>query len=158
MSLVLLEKLIRVDIRILIVETNDSTNVNQIWAHMIHKGTSIDISWERPVYSVLNQTLLEVRIPFSNSPNLLKPDSIVLNADIIFLEIKILLNSFCKRASASFSQYSLLRFNLNTSRIISFLGSILCDSEISSYNTSHASIFIVNDLITCDAWQNINTH
>jgi hypothetical protein len=38
------------------------------------------------------------------------------------------------------------------------LGSILCDSEISSYNTSHASIFIVNDLITCDAWQNINTH
>jgi len=158
MSLVLLEKLIRVDIRILIVETNDSTNVNQIWAHMIHKGTSIDISRERPVDSMLNQTLLEVRVPFSNSPNLLKSDSIVLNADIIFLEIEILLNSFSKRASASFSQYSLLGFNLNTSRIISFLGSILCDSEISSYYTSHASIFIVNDLITCDAWQNINTH
>lgn len=157
-SLVLLEKLIRVDVRILIVQANDCTDVNQIWAHMIHKGTSIDIRWERPVYSMLNQTLLEVWVSFSNSPNLLKADTIVLNADIIFLEIEILLNSFSKRASATFSQYSLLGFNLYTRRIISFLRSILCDSEISSINSSHASIFIVNDLITCDAWQNINTH
>ena len=153
-----MEKLIRVDVRILIVQANDCTDVNQIWAHMIHKGTSIDIRWERPVYSMLNQTLLEVWVSFGNSPNLLKADTIVLNADIIFLEIEILLNSFSKRASATFSQYSLLGFNLYTRRIISFLRSILCDSEISSNNSSHASIFIVNDLITCDAWQNINTH
>jgi hypothetical protein len=53
-GLVLLEKLIGVDIRVLIIKANDSTYVNQIWAHMIHKGTSIDVSWERPVYSVLN--------------------------------------------------------------------------------------------------------
>jgi hypothetical protein len=53
-GLVLLEKLIRVDIRVLIVETYDSAYVNQIWAHVIHKGASIDVSWERPVYSMLN--------------------------------------------------------------------------------------------------------
>jgi hypothetical protein len=157
-SLILLEELIRVDVRILIVETNNSTYVNQIWAHMVHKGTSIDIGGERPVHSVLNQTLLEVGVAFSHSPNLLEANSIVLNADIIFLEIEILLNSFSKRASATFSQYSLLGFNLYTRRIISFLRSVLRDSEISSDNSSHASIFIVNDLITCDAWQNINTH
>lgn len=158
MGFVLLEKLIWVDIRILIVQTDYCSYVNQIWTHMIHKGTTIDISWERPVYSMLNQTLLEVRIAFCDSPHLLKSDSIVLYADIIFLEIEILLNSLCKWASASFSQYCLLSFNLYTRWIISFLRSILCYSKISSYNSSHASIFIVNDLITCNAWQNINTH
>ena len=96
MGFVLLEKLIWVYIRILIVQTDYCSYVNQIWTHMIHKGTTIDISWERPVYSMLNQTLLEVRIAFCDSPHLLKSDSIVLYADIIFLEIEILLNSLCK--------------------------------------------------------------
>ncbi len=71
MGLILLEKLIRVDVRILIVEANNSTDMYQIWAHMIHKGTSIDIRWERPVNSMLNQTLLEVWVSFGNSPHLL---------------------------------------------------------------------------------------
>ena len=53
-SLVLLEEFVRINIRVLIVKADYSSYVNQIWSHVIHKCTSIDIGWERPVHSVLH--------------------------------------------------------------------------------------------------------
>ena len=121
MSFVLLKELIRVYIGVLIIKSNYCSNMNKIWTHVIHESTTIDIGGEWPVYCVLDQTLLEVRIAFRYPPDFFQSYSIVLNADIIFLQIKVLLDSFCERTSASLRENSLFSLDFNTRLIVSFI-------------------------------------
>lgn len=51
---VLLEELIGIDVGVLIIETYYSSDMDQIWSHMVHESASINVSRERPVNCVLH--------------------------------------------------------------------------------------------------------
>lgn len=84
MGFVLLEELIGIDVGILIIEADNSSDMNKVWTHMVQESSSIDVGRERPVYCVLYQTFLEVWVTFSHSPYFFESNSIMLDTGIIF--------------------------------------------------------------------------
>ena len=85
MCLQLLELLIRVQERILIIETDDVTKVNQIGLHVVHERASVYVTRHRPVDCVHHVARLEMRIVWRNLPNLLQTKPIMLETCSIFV-------------------------------------------------------------------------
>lgn len=100
----------------------------------------------------------EVRISLGNAPNFLQTDAVVLFRNAVFTKVEVLLDSLCKGTSASFSENSLLRLNLNTGLVCRFQAAILSYAKVSSYNTADTAILVVLYLVTCNAWENVNSH
>lgn len=93
MRFVLLEHFIWVDIWVLIVETDHKADMYEVWRHMVHERTSIDVTWQRPVDCVLDLACLEIRISFSHSPHLFQTDTVMLEAHVVFIKLELALYS-----------------------------------------------------------------
>lgn len=94
MCLESLKLLVRIEIRVFIVQTNDHAQVNQIRFHVVHKRATIDIRCKRPPNGVLHVAFFEVRITIFDLPDLFEPDSVVLDACCILIEREMLLEPF----------------------------------------------------------------
>lgn len=157
MCFISLEFFIRIKIRIFIVQPNYKTNMHKIGIHVIHKTTSIDISRQWPINSMLNCACLEMWIIFIYSPYFLQTDTIMLHSCGMLVKFKLFHDLLSDRAPTTFSKNCLLCINLYACLVSIFMRAIFSDTKISSNNTPNTTVRIIVYFITSNTWQNINS-
>ena len=81
-----LELLVGVEVWVLVVQTDNETEVDDARCLMVHETTSVVLMSEWPSDSVLNETWFKMRIALIDMPHFLKTNSVVLDAWRLGLE------------------------------------------------------------------------
>lgn len=76
-----LELFIRVQIWVLVIESDHKAQMNKVGLHVVEETASVHVRGQWPSNTVLHKSLFEVRVAVSNLPNFLQPDSVLLQAD-----------------------------------------------------------------------------
>ena len=152
MSFIHLEQLIGVQIWILVVEADHNSDMDKVRIHVVEKRSSIHMWREGPVDSVLYSSSFKVWIAISNPPNLLQANTVMLETCAVFFKLKIFLDSLSKWAPAAFRENCLLCLNLYARLVSIFLGSVFCNTKISSDHSTNTAIVIVDYLISSNSW------
>eukprot|EP01033_Poteriospumella_lacustris_P004048 gene4047-gene4446 len=115
MRLPALEFLIRIQVGVLVVQTDNHTHQDEVGLHVIQKCAAVDITdrrrLQRPSKSVLNQT--RGQIFFGNFPDFLDTDTIRLNV-LALAQVELLDKVLRARASTSLCENSMTSMKLNT--------------------------------------------
>lgn len=107
-----LKLLVRVEIRILIVEADDKPDMNEIWFHVVEERTCVVVWTDRPADRMLNVSGLKQLMAVLDFPNLLESDAVQLRVAFIS-QIKLLDDFFTQRPPCSFRKDGLLPQNLH---------------------------------------------
>ena len=138
-----LELFIRIQVRVLVVESDHEAKMNQIWCHVIQETATVNVRAQRPSDRVLDQALAEMRITLSYLPHLFEANAIVLNANRVLFEVEFLLQAFGKRAPASFGEDGLLGHDIDARLETVLHGAVLGYTHIARSYTDHLITGIV---------------
>ena len=152
MSLELLKFFVRIQVRVLIVETHDVAQVHEVWLHVIHEGASVDIARHWPVNSVHHVPCLEVRIIGGDLPDLLQTQAIMLNTCGIFVKLEATFEVLSQRATSSLRKHRLFSDNFHSGHVVVFLATVFSDSESTSDDTLDLAFTVLNNGVTGETW------
>mmetsp|Transcript_16714 Transcript_16714/g.25765 ORF Transcript_16714/g.25765 Transcript_16714/m.25765 type:complete len:255 (-) Transcript_16714:314-1078(-) len=158
MGLQALELLIRVEIRVLVVQTDDESEVNEIGLGVIHETSGVHILAQRPADSMLDEPRLEMRVVIGNLPHLLQPDSVVLDARRFVGQSELVLELLREGSSGTFSENGLFSKDINSrfERVLHL--TIFVDTHISRPDTDHGLAgLVVEDTVSRDSFKNVNS-
>ena len=129
MSLKLLELFVRIEIRILVVETNNVAEMNKIRLHVVHEATGVNIARHRPASRMLNMPSLEVLVVWCDFPDLLKSQPVMLHAYCVLCKLKTRFEVLGETSTRTFTEYSLLGEDFHAWHVSVFLTPIFCDAK-----------------------------
>uniref|UniRef100_A0A7S3MMD6 Uncharacterized protein n=1 Tax=Favella ehrenbergii TaxID=182087 RepID=A0A7S3MMD6_9SPIT len=137
----LLEFLIRVKVRVLVVQANDVAQMHQVWLHVIHEAAGVHIASNRPVSRVHDVPRLEVLVVGVDLPDFLQPKAVVLHAHRIFVELESRLEALGKVTAGALAEDGLFRHDFHASHVVVFLAAIFSDAECVCDDTLDLAFF-----------------